>query len=406
MLRGIETTWLWTGEPSQAPIARGALLVDEAGRIAKVGEASELRRAHPEARWERHEGIAFPGLVNARVSLELSALRGRIAGGRGYVPWLRELTAAREERQPETDVRAIDAAIDELVRAGTAAIGEVTSSGASIERLRNVPLIARVFHEIAGLRRETATVVRAMAEQHYEEVELPANVALALAPHSVVGLYPPALAALFSDGGPLPLPLASSPAERAFLADGGGPLGAWMKERGADPADWEPPGVGAVEHAAALGIVGPSLVATHLTDARDEELALLGRAGARAILCPRSSLHVEVKMPPLGALLACGIHPALGTDSLAAAPSLDVLEEALALHRRFPTVDAGELCAMATSYGAQVLGLEDRVGRIAPGLSPGVLLFRGGPDLDDPLAHVLSQAGRARRILVRPGGAL
>jgi len=405
-MRGIEATWLWSGDPVDAPLASGGLVTDAGGRVLAVGDARALRREHAGARWERHEGIVIPGLVNARVRLELSALRGRLSGGRGYVPWLRELTDARERLAPESDLEAIEAAVSELVRAGTAAIGEVTSTGAAIESLASAPLVARVFHEIAGLRRETATVVRAMAEQHYEGVALPANVALSLAPHSAVGLHPRALAALFGEGVTLPLPLAASAAERAFLEGGGGPLGAWMKERGADPADWDPPGVGPIAHAEALGVVGPSLLATDLTDARDDELETLARRGAQAVLCPRASLHVEVKLPPLTGLLDLGIEPALGTDSLAAAPSLDVLEEALALHRRFPRVGSGQLCAMATSFGARALGLEDRVGRIAPGLTPGVLLFEGGPDLDDPLAHVLAQAGRPRRVLVRPGSAL
>lgn len=405
MARGIEATWVWSGDAEALPLARGAVVVDDAGRVLALGDAAALREAHGDARWERHEGVVIPGLVNARVSLELSALRGRVGGGRGFVPWLSELTEARERLAPEADLEAIEAAVAELVRAGTAAIGEVTRTGASIASLARAPLIACVFHEVAGLRSETATVVRAMAEEQYERVALPPNVSLALAPHSVVGLHPRALAALFEGDGPVPLPLACSSAERAFLADGGGPLAAWMKARGADPADWDPPGLGPVAHARALGVLGPSLVATHLTDARDDELASLVERGARAVLCPRASLHTEATPPPLTLLLARGLEPGLGTDSLAAAPSLDVLEEALVLHRRFPDVDVRALAAMTTSLGARALGLEHRVGRLAPGLTPGVLLFEGEAGAD-PLAYVLSRAGRPRRVLVPPGSAL
>ncbi|MCZ7677922.1 MAG: hypothetical protein M5U28_03720 [Sandaracinaceae bacterium] len=85
-------------------------------------------------------------------------------------------------------------------------------------------------------------------------------------------------------------------------------------------------------------MLGPSLLATHLTDARRSELDALAGAGARAVLCPRASLRVELKLPPLGDILAARIAPGLGTDSLAVAPSLDVLEEAAALAARFPSV--------------------------------------------------------------------
>lgn len=402
-MRGIEASYLWRGEATEPALERGAVVV-EGETLRGVGGADELRARFPEAAWERHEGVLVPGLVNARASLELSALRGELAGGRGYGAHLAELAEARERLAPERDAEAIEAAVSELVRFGTAAVGEVTRTLAALESLASAPLVARVFSEIAGLRRETATIVRAMAEEQAEALSLPENVELSLAPQGTVGLHPGALAALF-DGVelPVPLPLAVSPAERAFLADGGGPIGAWLRARGADPADWAPPGCGPVEHASALGVLGPSLLATHLTDARRGELDALAGAGARAVLCPRASLRVELKHPPLGEILAAAIAPGLGTDSLAVAPSLDVLEEAAALAARFPSVTPGALLAMATSGGARALGLPGK-GLLAEGTSPGVLLFEGRGV--DPLRHVLAQAGRPRRVLVRPGRVL
>ncbi|HEY8429032.1 MAG TPA: amidohydrolase family protein, partial [Sandaracinaceae bacterium] len=239
----------------------------------------------------------------------------------------------------------------------------------------------------------------------HERLELPANVELALAPHSAIGLHPEALRALFEGmDRPLPMPLATSAAERAFLADGGGPIGAWLRAQGVDPGDLTPPGTGPVEQLEQLGVLGPALAATHLTDARPAELAALAAAGARAVLCPRASLAVEMQLPPLEDVVRAGLAPGLGSDSLAVATSLDVLEDAAALAARFPEFDPGALLAMATSGGARALGLYDK-GVLAEGTSPGVLLFEGD-GIDDPLRHVLGRAGRPRRVLVRPGAEL
>ncbi len=404
MARGIEASFVFAGRGDA--IRDGAVVVDDRGSVLACGEAPALRAAFAGAAWERHEGVLIPGLVNARVSLELSALRGRVPGGRGFVPWLRALTDARDRSAPELDVEAIEEAVSELVRTGTAAVGEVTRTLASLDSLGSAPLVARVYHEVAGLRRETATVIRAMAEEAHERARVPANVDLSLAPHSLIGLHPGAMADLFADETvPIAMPLAWTAAERAYLRDGGGPFAAWLSARGADPADRAPPGRDAIAQARALGVLGPGLLATHLTDARPDELGELSIANARAALCPRASLHVEVKLPPLLDVLAAGIEPGLGTDSLASAPSLDVLEEALALHRRFPSVDPSVLLSMATSFGARALGLEHVVGAFAPGLSPGVILFEA-EGVSDPLRHVLAQAGRPRRVLVRPGCAI
>jgi cytosine/adenosine deaminase-related metal-dependent hydrolase len=123
------------------------------------------------------------------------------------------------------------------------------------------------------------------------------------------------------------------------------------------------------------------------------------------VLCPRSNLHIEVLLPPLPQLLAAGVRPALGTDSLASSPSLDVLDEARALLARFPRVAPRVLLAMATSFGAEALGLGERVGRLVPGLSPGVVAFEHtGAAPADPERFVLSHAPLRRRVLARPSG--
>jgi aminodeoxyfutalosine deaminase len=405
-MRGIEASWLWSGEASDAPLAGGALVVGETGVVVQAGAGRDLRERFADTVWERHEGVLVPGLVNARVCLELSALRGRVNAGGGLVPWLRELVSLRERISPERDRRAIDRAVDDLVRAGTAAVGEVTTSLAALDSLARAPLVARVFREVAGMRSETASVVRAMALEDAETVGARRNLALELAPHSLIGLHPQHVAALCDAAdAPVPLALAWSAAERAFLDHGGGPFAEWILERSADAPDWAPPKLAPIDRAAALSVLGPRLIATHLADARAHELRALALSGTRTVLCPRASLRIEGALPALDAILAMGLTPGLGTDSLAAAASLDVLDEAAMLATHFPAVPAAVLLAMATSWGARALALDHLVGSFAPGRAPGVLLFRWS-GAGDPLRDVLAQAGRERRVLVAPGSVL
>ena len=42
-------------------------------------------------------GLVIPGLVNAHTHLELSALRGAVPGGAGFVPWVERLIGMRVE---------------------------------------------------------------------------------------------------------------------------------------------------------------------------------------------------------------------------------------------------------------------------------------------------------------------
>jgi len=121
------------------------------------------------------------------------------------------------------------------------------------------------------------------------------------------------------------------------------------------------------------------------------------------VLCPRSNLFIEVKLPPLVEMLNAGLVPALGTDSLASNLSLDVLAEARALADRFPSVPKGVLTDMATAAGARALGRDD-LGRLTQGRRPGILAIEGELGQgEDPCAWVLRQPTARRRWIARRG---
>jgi aminodeoxyfutalosine deaminase len=66
----------------------------------------------------------------------------------------------------------------------------------------------------------------------------------------------------------------------------------------------------------------------HLTQISPDELPLLAEFGATVAHCPRANRQLQMGEMPLAAMVAQGIPVALGTESLAASPSLDVREEA------------------------------------------------------------------------------
>jgi cytosine/adenosine deaminase-related metal-dependent hydrolase len=406
-MRGIAASWVITGKPDDAPIAGGAVVLDGRGVVLAVGAAGELRARFPAATWSDERAILLPGLVNAHTHLELSALRGQTRSGGGFGPWVASMMERRDAVQPEQDLEAIDAAVSDLLRAGTVAVGEVTNTLASVEALGSAPLLGRLFHEVFGMRRETAEVMRGLAQQGRARLgELPRNLSYAAAPHTLYSLHPDAVRGLVDearDAGALTtLHLCEHAAERAYLRDGTGPFADFLRARNVSEADWAPPGMAPVDYAAALGVLGPEVLVVHLAAATRDELETVAAARAPVVLCPRSNLFIELKLPPLYELLAAGIEPALGTDSLASNTSLDVLAEASALRDRFPQVEPLKLLAMATWYGARALRLEHRVGALAEGLSPGLLALDLDREVDDPARHVLRSPPLPRRVLARP----
>ena len=89
---------------------------------------------------------------------------------------------------------------------------------------------------------------------------------------------------------------------------------------------------------------------------------------------------------------------ALGTDSLASAETLDVLDDAVFLHRSFPGLDPAAIVRMATLGGATALGLHD-LGAIAARAARGARV-RPGPRRA-PFDLLLSGEARLRPVEVR-----
>jgi cytosine/adenosine deaminase-related metal-dependent hydrolase len=406
-MRGIAATFVVIGDGVTAPIAGGAVVLDDASRVVAVGPRAELERAYPGVRFEAQRAVLMPGLVNAHVHIELSAMRGQVKGGRGFTPWVAEMLTVRERLAPEHDIEAIDRAVSELLGFGTAAVGEVTNTLAAVPYLGTTSITGRIFHEVFGSRRESAEGMLLRAKETRAALSgWPDNLSYTLAPHTPYTLHPDVLKAVVGDARAAhqltSLHLCEHPAERKLLLDGGGPFAAFLEERGMG-GDWPPPAIDPVRYAQALGALAPDVLCVHLTEASPEELRVVAAAGAKVVLCPRSNLHIEVKLPPLVAILDAGLQPALGTDSLASCPSLDVLEDARALAERFSSVPARTLIAMATSYGADALGFGDTLGTLAPGKAPGVLAFPHGASAPaDPERFLLSRTTRERIVLAPP----
>jgi aminodeoxyfutalosine deaminase len=408
-MRVVHADAIVTGD---APIVRdGAVVVGARGEIVECAPATEVLPRHAGAPVERVRGVVMPGLVNAHTHLELSALRGQVPGGAGFVPWVEHLIGLRAEAQPEEDESAIDQAVRELEAYGTVAVGEVTNSLAAVPVLARRGFVGCVFHEIFGVEREPLERrLAALPAMLAERVGAwpTEDLAYAATAHTLYTTHADVVRRLVRDAGErgarLSVHLAEHAAERRFLEAGDGPIVAWYEQRLKLRRDLlEPVAKSPVALAEELGALAPHVIVVHLTDARPEELALVAQRGSPVVFCPRSNLHIETRLPPLLAARAAGLSPALGTDSLASSASLDVLAEARALGDRFPGVPASELLRMSTWEGARALGRRD-VGRIAKGARPGLIAIDGDAG-DDPCAFVLRNTKAPRRWISRRGDA-
>src|SRR5664279_3059153 len=144
----------------------------------------------------------------------------------------------------------------------------------------------------------------------------------------------------------------------------------------------------------ALGGLGSDVFVAHGVHVDAADRALLRARGTTVVLCVRSNAVLQAGEPPVAAYLAEGNPLAVGTDSLASSPSLDLLAELQALH----TV-ARRLIEAATIGGAQAMGLDDS-GALRPGARADLAAFdidvagAANPEFNPYAALVTTGAGR------------
>lgn len=374
----------WVVPITSEVIENGAVAIDYDGVVVALGSQHQMRAAFPSAPQRQVEGALLPGLVNAHVHVELSALRDTVPGGEGLVPWVQTMMPAARAIADSRSRQAMRAAAQELWDAGTAAVGDVGNGLQSVAALGAVPLQGTFFHELLGSRDgATGDALAAANEEHRALAGAggwPGRFRYVQAPHAPYSASPSLLQRIFKatqrSGERTTIHVAEDQDEIDLLLRGVGRWPGVLAAMGV-PAGQRTPGCSPVAYLALQGAFdgGKPPVLVHMTCADETDIALAADAQAPVALCPRSNLHITGRLPNVPALIRAGVRLALGTDSLASNASLSLWEEMAALTKHFPEIDPAVWLRAATDGGAFALD-RPTLGSIAPGKKPGLLAVK------------------------------
>jgi cytosine/adenosine deaminase-related metal-dependent hydrolase len=358
----LDSAWI-SGE-----LADGVRLHLDGERIAAVEPI-----ARPENGWH-----ALPGFVNAHCHLDLTAIRGEELAHATFAEWLAELLPRRGALADAE----IDAATAEGARAllatGTAAVGDIDSFGRSAAVLRATPLEGLAFRELVG-RFDAARFARLVAESHAADADAdaaPAALRRGFSPHAPYSTGPDAYAAAFAAAGATPVAshLAETAEEDELLRRGRGPLADLFARLGFSPPVWTAAGDSTVAPVFALVPPAATLLVVHGNRLTRDELAECARRSWPVVYCPRSHRYFGHPRHPAVQLLELGGTLALGTDSRASNPGLDLWAEMACFRSADPAVPDAAILAAATSGGRRALRLD--AAELAPGQPATLQLVR------------------------------
>ena len=346
------------------------------GRISAILPRAEADQVNAADTVELPGHVITPGFVNTHTHSPMTLFRG-LADDLPLMTWLNDHIWPAEGRWVHEEFVADGSrlAIAEMLRSGTTCFNDmyffpdVTGRVASQAGIRaTVGLIVIDFPSAWASAPDDYFDKAAKVHDQFRNDPL---VQTAFAPHAPYSVGDQPLARVAKLANELDVPIHIHVHETAAEVSG----------------SLENYGVRPMQRLHEAGLVNPSLLAVHMTQLTDTEIAETAAAGAKVVHCPQSNLKLASGHCPFGTLIDAGVTVALGTDGAASNNDLDMMAEmqTAALLAKGVNGDACRLpaeqaLAMATLEGARALGLEEVTGSLTVGKSADLVAI----DLSEP----------------------
>lgn len=368
----------WIIPIDRPPIEGGIVSVAE-GRIVAVGE--NLSGQPPT---DLGDVALLPGFVNAHTHLEFSLLQRPLGTpGMPFADWIGKVVAWRRELREQfagdsdglrvNRRRAIAAGLLESQKAGVVAVGEIAMPGCSVDsysQAEGVSVVALL--ELLGRAEEGVQPLINLAEQHIAVAGSIAGVHPGLSPHAMYSVHPQLLRRACdlsaASHSPVAMHVAESRQELQLLRDHTGPLRELLVKLNAWDSAALPIGLRPLDYLETLQNAHRALVihGNYLT-ADEIEFLAARRERMSLVYCPRTHAYFGHEPYPLAEMLRAGARVAVGTDSRASNPDLNLLSEMRLVAHHHPQTLPATILELGTLSAAQALGIDADYGSISVG---------------------------------------
>ncbi len=383
----IEAGWVVPVEP------RGVVFTDHAvvvsgDRIVALLPITEARaRYAPTQVVSRPEAVLMPGLVNAHTHNPMTLMRG-VADDLPLMPWLHEHVWPIEGAvmSPEFVADGVELAVAEMLRGGTTCCSESyffpDAQAATYRRLGFRAVVGLPFIEFPSAWAATAAEYFDKGLEVHDNYRRDPLVGFSFAPHAPYTVNDASFERIRMLAEQLDLPVHVHVHETAQEIEDS------LKQYGQRP----------LARLDRLGLVNERLIAVHMTQLTDAEIALCAERGASVLNCPQSNLKLASGFCPVHKLHRAGVNLGLGTDGCASNNDLDMFDEmrtaallAKGVSGDATALDAASALHIATLGSARAIGLDERIGSIVPGKQADLVLVALDALETQPLYHAISQ---------------
>jgi 5-methylthioadenosine/S-adenosylhomocysteine deaminase len=390
----ITARWVVPVEPAGSVLDHHAVVVRDGGIVALM-PAEDARKTYvSSATVDLPFHVLVPGLINLHTHAAMTLMRG-LADDLPLMQWLNEHIWPAESKHvsPEFVYDGTLLACAEMLRGGVTCFNDMYFYP---EQAARAALDAGMRAAIGMICIEFPTAYASDA-QDYLRKGLAArdrfrgepSLSFCLAPHAPYTVSDRSFEQILTYAGELEVPI------HMHLHETQDEIRESLSRFGVRP----------LERIHRLGLLGPGLIAVHAVHLSEQEIDLLAAQGASVAHCPSSNLKLASGLAPVARFVERGLNTGLGTDGAASNNRLDLFEEmriaallAKAISGRANSVPAETALHMATLGAARALGLDQRIGSIAPGkLADLCAVNLDATSLSPvyhPVSHLVYAAGR------------
>ncbi|MBT2119013.1 TRZ/ATZ family hydrolase [Dyella sp. LX-66] len=383
----IEARWVVPVEPHAVVLENHAVAVDQ-GAILAVLPIADARAAYaPRERVELGEHALIPGLVNTHTHNPMTLLRG-LADDLPLMVWLQQHIWPVEGQVigPEFVRDGVELAVAEMLRGGTTCANEnyffPDVIGATYRRLGFRATVGLPVIEFPTAWAKSQDEYFERAAEVHDSFRGDALIGTAFAPHAPYTVSDQSFERIRVLADQLDIPVHLHTHETAHEVE----------------EEKQKSGLRPFQRLQKLGLVNDRLIAVHMTQLTEGEIAACAEAGVSVVHCPESNLKLASGFCPAEQLRRAGVNVAIGTDGCASNNDLDMFGEmrtaamlAKAVSNDAAAFDAAYALRAATLNGAKAMGLEDKIGSIEPGKQADFAAVRLSDLETQPLFHVASQ---------------
>jgi 5-methylthioadenosine/S-adenosylhomocysteine deaminase len=383
----IEARWVVPVEPHDVVLEHHAVAVDH-DRIVAVLPIAQARAAYaPRERVELGEHVLIPGLINTHTHNPMTLLRG-LADDLPLMVWLQQHIWPVEAKVigPEFVRDGVELAVAEMLRGGTTCANEnyffPDAIGATYRKLGFRAVVGLPVIEFPSAWAKTQDEYFERAGETHDSFRDDTLIRTAFAPHAPYTVSDESFERIRVLADQLDIPVHLHLHETAHEVE---------EER-------KKSGLRPFQRLQKLGLVNDRLIAVHMTQLTDGEIAACAEAGVSVVHCPESNLKLASGFCPAEKLRKAGVNVAIGTDGCASNNDLDMFGEmrtaallAKAVAEDAAAFDAGFALRAATINAAKAIGLEERIGSIEAGKQADLAAVRLSDLETQPLFHIISQ---------------